>query len=152
LIYTKPQLVCIVEAQALKHDIDPCIPCAIIEVISQWHPEKIAPHDTVSSNPSLSYNPQEFYIVASSIGLMQFTGLQARNLDYNQTLEELCEPKLNVEIGCKLLQQSLSATTDRLERALIVMYGYRIATMIPRVMSKLKPYHDFLNSPARPAS
>ena len=146
MIFTKPQLVLIVEAEALKQKFDPALVCSVVDVVSEWHPERVIPQESLAFNPALSYNPAENHIVSSSIGLMQFTGLQARQLGYSKhNIEDLTQPELNVEIGIKLLLMALDSTSRRLE-----MYSYKIATLIPKIVSKIKPYEEFLASPARP--
>jgi hypothetical protein len=152
VIYSKPELVCLAESEALKQHFDPALVCSLVEVLSGWNPAKMEARDTMASNPALQYeNPEEYQVMSHCIGLMQFTGLQARALGYTQKLEDLLQPELNLEIGIKVLINSLAVTTKRLQQALVVMYGYSIASLIPKIVSKIKPYEEFLASPLRPS-
>jgi hypothetical protein len=153
MLYTKPSLVVLCESESLKQSFDPAIPCAIIECMSEWHPELILATLDAYSNPSLSFSTQAESIVNySTIGLMQFTGSQARLHGYKQDMDGLLYPETNLEIGIKILKMSIEATNNKLDRALVTMYGYRITGLLPKVFSKIRPYHDFLNSELRPKS
>ena len=150
MIYTRNSLVILAEAESLKQDLDPSIACAVVDTLSGWHPELVMP-STDSLNPSLTYKDQaEQNLNRSYLGLCQFLGASARDLGYKQDLEGLLVPETNLEIGVKLLKRSLAQTSDRLDRALVLMYGQRSSSLTARVFSKINAYHRHLTSPARP--
>jgi soluble lytic murein transglycosylase-like protein len=87
----------------------------------------------------------------SFLGLLQFSGAQAREMGHKtEDMAALLDPETNLEIGIKLLKLSLLQASNRLDRALVLMYGHRGTPVAIRVFSKLKRYHEHLNSPQRP--
>ena len=151
MIYTRNSLVILAEAESLKQDLDPSIACAVVDTLSGWHPELVMP-STDSLNPSLTYKDQtEQNLNRSYLGLCQFLGASARDLGYKQDMEALLAPELNLEVGVKLIKLALLQASNRLDRALTLVYGHRGQSIAIRVFSKLKKYHDHLNSPMRPA-
>src|SRR5271154_3953781 len=150
MIYTKPQLVLIAEAESIKQDFDAALTCSLIDCLSSWNPALTHSGENIVVNPSLLFrDASEANLAQTHIGLMQFLGEQARHLDYEQDLDGLLGPSLNVEIGVKLLIGALASTSSELERALIVLHGYRITSLLPRIIGKIASYREFLASPLR---
>lgn len=140
---------CVAESEAIKHNMEPALVCAVADVVSEWHPEVC--NATGQLIHSLTYSsPAEANLQSTLLGLMQFSGQQARQAGYKQDLESLLIPELNLEIGIKLLKAALASCGGNLERALIVCYGYGVAALIPKIAAKIPAYKEFLSSPARP--
>lgn len=150
MIFTRIQLVLLAEAESLKQEIDPAIVCSVIEVMSAWHPELIMA-STDNFNPGLSFGTQEEKSInGSNLGLLQFSGSQARTLGYKQNADGLLAPEINMEIGVKILRQCLAQANNNLARALTLMYGYKAASLAQKVFSKIPNFTEFLSSPLRP--
>jgi len=151
MIWERKELCLLVEAEALKQEIDPALCAAIVEVVSEWQPNRIS----VLSDDDLHLQPSAFptkagemALMASRIGLFQFQGAQARHLDYKQGLDDLLLPTTNLEIGIKLLKRSLEQAGRAVDRALLIMYGYSIVPMIPKIAMKVKAFRElFLTRP-----
>lgn len=151
VIYTRAQLVLKAEAEALKQEIDPALICAVVDQLSSWNPAKTEVIGDEGFNPAIVYPTAEDAALASCrIGLMQFTGKQARQLGYKENLDGLLEPDRNLEIGIILLKNALAATGKQFDRSLVVVYGYSIVASIRRILGKIRQYQAFLSSPARP--
>ena len=78
-----------------------------------------------SDFPSLTGNPtQEWAGQQASWGLMQLMGAVGRELGYRgRYLPELCDPRVNIELGCTLLSRLLRWSQGDVEAALAAYNG-----------------------------
>lgn len=126
---------------ATEQGIDPALACAIVDTLSDWNPARLEQSmDPQQYNPALAaqQGPE------SRLGLLQFTSAQARELGFKETQEELLAPTLNVRIGCLVLKKALAQTGGEAGRALLLCHGYSIASLIPKILNKVKMYRVFL--------
>jgi hypothetical protein len=140
MIYQKNELCRIAADTAVREGIPPEFCCAIIDVLSAWSPSLMETSpDPQIFNPALPKAQIE-----AKLGLMQISSTSAKNLEYKESQMELLEPALNVQIGCKLLKKSLEQCGNNADRALLVTYGYSVASLIPQIQSKVAAYKIFL--------
>jgi hypothetical protein len=141
MIWQKNELVCIAADTAACEGIPPEFCCAIIDVLSEWHPERVEQSpDPMSFNPAI----QRLAAPNSRLGLLQINPEAAKELGFKQSQAELLAPTLNVQIGCRLLKKSLEQCGNNADRALLVTYGYSVASLIPQIQSKVAAYKIFL--------
>jgi soluble lytic murein transglycosylase-like protein len=145
MIHSKPELVAIAIDTAIREGIPPEFCCAIIEILSGWNPALVE-----QSMDPMQYNPNLSSLKAPNarLGLLQINSQAAKDIGYKQTQMELLEPTLNVQIGCKMLKKALETTQNNADRALLCVYGYSVAGLIPKIQAKVGPYKEFI--PTRP--
>jgi hypothetical protein len=116
MIYTKPQLVLLAEAAALKHGLDPALVCSIINLRSGWFPGKM-----------------EWLAGQTVYGLFQLP------------LESgLPEPEEQVETGCKKIKELLASSNGRPETMLMQFSGVVNSNFGLRVLTDVPMWQKFL--------
>lgn len=142
MIYQKNELCALVADIATTEGLPPEFVLAIVDTLSSFNPALVEQSmDPQQYNPALSRNNAP----ESRLGLLQIGSDAARNEGYRQKQVELLEPRLNIEIGCKLLKKALEQTNGNGERSLLIVYGYSINTMIPTIKSKIMAYREFIS-------
>lgn len=141
MLWSKPEIARIVDGGATENGIDPALICSVVDVLSDWNPARLEQSlDPQQFNPALAQQigPEQ------RLGLLQFTRAQAQELGFKETQEELLAPTLNVRIGCLVLKKALAQTGGEAGRALLLCHGYSIASLIPKILNKVKMYRVFL--------
>jgi soluble lytic murein transglycosylase-like protein len=141
MIHNKSELCAIVADTATAEGIDPAFIMACVDVLSSWSPALLEQSpDPMAYNPALGRNNAP----GSRIGLLQVNPEAVKELGFTETREQLFEPTFNVSVGCRLLKKALEQTGNNADRALLVCYGYSVASLIPTIRSKVAPYREFL--------
>lgn len=142
MIYSKPELVAITTDIANSEHIDPAFVCSVADVLSSWNPALVEQSmDPQQFNPALARQDA----LESRLGLLQISSSAAKELGYTkETQQDLLSPTLNVLIGCKLLKKALAQCGQVAERSLLVVYGYSVASLIPRIRERVPIYEKFL--------
>lgn len=147
MIYSKPELVLLTEAECIKQGLDAPLMCSIIEVVSEWNPARVelCSDDSWVHNPALAgHGREELMLLGRRVGLCQFSGIQARELGNKSTLDELLSPAINLQLGVEVVKRSLERVGGQLDRALIVAYGHPIVSLVPKIVSKIAPFRKLL--------
>ena len=116
MIYTKPQLVLLAEAAALKHGLDPALVCSIINLRSGWYPGK-----------------WEWIAGQRAYGLFQLpqpTGMP--------------EPEEQLETGCKTIKNLLEQCGGQPEKMLMMFSGIINSNFGTRVLNDVEMWKSFL--------
>jgi hypothetical protein len=141
MLNSKAELAAIVADTSIAEGLPPEFIMAIVDTLSEWHPERVEQSpDPMAFNPTI----QRLAVPNSRLGLLQINPEAAKELGFKQSQAELLEPALNVSVGCKLLKKSLEQCGNNADRALLVTYGYSVASLIPQIQSKVGPYKQFL--------
>lgn len=130
----------LIDAAATRHGLEPRVVCAQVQVESTanpwaWNPEPkyrwfwdvrlkrpfraLDPSEIARKAPPADFHcyagdpDQEWWGQQASWGLLQVMGAVARELGFTgDYLSQLCEPVLNLELGCTKLGTELTKTGD----------------------------------------
>jgi soluble lytic murein transglycosylase-like protein len=141
VIYQKNEICALVADIATTEGLPPEFVLAIVDTLSSFNPALVEQSmDPQQYNPALSrqIKPNE------RLGLLQINPEAAKDIGYKQNQQELLEPTLNVQIGCRLLKKALEITQNNADRALLCVYGYSVSSLLPRIQAKVAIYKQFL--------
>jgi soluble lytic murein transglycosylase-like protein len=122
-----PTLIKVARATAKAHALREDLVCAVCDHESGWDPfairyepafeRKYDPVDPVK-------NPTEHFARAFSWGLMQLMGETARELGFaGKYLDELSDPLVGIEFGCRKLAKCMAAHPGDARAALLAYNG-----------------------------
>ena len=114
----KRELTDIASGAAKFYDLDRALVCALCEVESDWNPWMIRLKPSglcmkaVYVNENWADAETEQALQQFAFGLMQFKGNIARERDFDGWLTELCDPRVNLEWGCRHLRWMIEHAGD----------------------------------------
>lgn len=137
------QMVDLAKATAAKYGLDPALVCAVCEQESgnpllrdpktgceQWDPWAIRYEPGFYQHYVMPlvldgklHDETEARARAFSWGLMQLMGQTARETAYAGHLAALCDPKVGLDVGCRVLKRKLAAAGDDVRRGLLMWNG-----------------------------
>lgn len=132
-----------VVSESLKAGLDPGLVCAVVHSLSQWMPASInhAPSDLI---PGWDITPEEANNQQTTFGLFQFTGQQAREAGYKDNLTSLLDPPVNIQLGIKILKDSLQRT-PKVEVGLMCYLGRSRAMLVPGILAFVERYGELIS-------
>lgn len=120
-------LVAMAKDAATTAGLDPALVCAVCEQESNWNPWAVRFEPAFYSRyivPLKGISATEAYGRAFSYGLMQIMGEVARELHFTEPyLTSLCDPRTNLDFGCKKLKKCLDASGGMVPSALLKWNG-----------------------------
>lgn len=144
-----PKLLDLARNTANSEALDPALVCAVIEQESAWSPwamryeplffaKYVAPLYTNNK-----IGATEAYARGFSWGLMQVMGQTARELGLTTAhLSALCDPVINLTVGCKLLKKKLESAKGELHKALQSWNGGANPDYAEEVLARLSRYRS----------
>jgi soluble lytic murein transglycosylase-like protein len=142
-----PVYLAIVADVAGAHKLDQPLVCAVIEQESNWNPWAVRYEtDFFTRYVRSPYLAGKFAITEAqtrtmSYGLMQVMGEVARELGFDgEFLTELCDPRVGVEFGCRLLARRLAASRGVVVEALLGYNGGADHAYPGRVLARVPTY------------
>ena len=107
-MWTRDELIAIARPTARAHGLDEALFCALVEQESSWSPWAIRfePGFYARYENTLHLLPEtERYARAFSWGLCQVMGQTARELGWQGSMTQLCEPLIGLEYGARKLRK-----------------------------------------------
>jgi soluble lytic murein transglycosylase-like protein len=144
-----PKLLDLARNTANAEGLDPAVVCAVVEQESAWNPwamryeplffaKYVAPLYTNNK-----IGATEAYARGFSWGLMQVMGQTARELGLTSAhLAALCDPVINLTVGCKLLKKKLDSAKGELHKALLSWNGGANPDYAEEVIARLSRYRS----------
>lgn len=136
---------------ARDHSLDLALVCAVIEQESAWNPwalryepafyaKYVAPLSNVNG-----LSPTEAKARSMSWGLMQVMGEVAREIGFKgKYLSQLCDPAINLSIGCQHLANKLKRANGDIHKALLSWNGGGNKAYPNEVMARMASYQTTL--------
>lgn len=121
--------------------VPPQLTCSIIHVLSGWMPSTVnqSPENAIYGLPEPEFLGQQ-----ANYGLMQFSGLQARQNDYKGAFNDLFDAELNIKVGTSILELYVK-TSSRVESALLLYLGRGRNYFIPQILGFLPHYEKLIS-------
>jgi soluble lytic murein transglycosylase-like protein len=127
--------------------ISPELVCAVVEQESSWQPwavrfepgffkTYITPMVVKGRLPNIT----EQYLRSFSWGLMQVMGEVAREAGLTDPIPSLCDPKVGLEWGCKVLARKLAKAGGDLRKTLLLWNGGANQSYPDEVMARMEKY------------
>jgi hypothetical protein len=146
-LLSKPELVIMAVRIAREFGLDPALICAHIDVRSKW--------DSGFAQPTaISYlihqnfpDPRESEWRSIQWGLMGISGEFARVQNYTGLLPALLDPSLNLQVGCRLLSQTMQSKIDHVERYVQGLTSWNTENnreFAVLTLSKLETYRELI--------
>ena len=141
-------MVLLAECNAIENDLDPALYCALIDVESNWHPEKCEWQGEFIIPDGR--DPDEWYMRGHRWGLTQVLGKDAREAGYVGELALLLEPEINLEWGARVLA-GMMGMAGGTARALMLWRGANGNQFPELVATRADAYRAFLAAEVRPS-
>lgn len=119
----------------------PALTCSVIHALSGWMPSLIS-HSP--ENVIYGVSSEEFEGQQATYGLMQFTGLQARQNEFSGQFSELLDAKLNLETGIPILQDCMKRG-NRPEVGLLLYLGSSRGSMTQGILNLIPAYEKLIS-------
>ena len=125
----------------LSVNVPPAITCSVIHALSEWLPNTVnySPADALYGLPGPEFDGRQ-----STYGLMQFSGLQARQHAFLGDFKELLDAKTNLEVGIGILEACFKVCA-RPETALVIYLGRSRCGEIPAILSVIQRYEQLIS-------
>jgi soluble lytic murein transglycosylase-like protein len=142
-----PEMIDLVRSIASAHGLEPALVCAVVEQESAWNcwavryepaflSRYVAPLYTAGK-----LTATEAYTRSMSWGLMQVMGQVAREHGFDgDSLPELCDPALGIEIGCRILAARLARARGNMTAALLAWNGGANSNYADQVIARKANY------------
>lgn len=141
MLLSKHEMLRMVVDACIKHNLEPQVVCAFIDVQSQWRPGN-AEYTPIDYQHNMAYpDPQEGQFRAMRWGLMGIQGEFARQNGYNGRLKDLLDPNVNISFGCELLAKLY---TNGLINALLAWNNLHDRAIVRETLVKAKEYEELL--------
>jgi soluble lytic murein transglycosylase-like protein len=146
-----PELIALTRQVVVSHKLDLALVCAVIDKESEWdtwavryEPDFLSryvwPLYRVGKLPLT-----EAHLRSMSFGLMQVMGQVAREFGFaGKFLTELCDPRVGVEFGCRVLAKRLAEHGGIRNAALLAYNGGADDAYPGQVLARLPAYSQLL--------
>jgi soluble lytic murein transglycosylase-like protein len=142
-----PEIIDLVRNIASAHGLEPALVCAVVEQESSWNCWAVRYEPTFLSRyvaplyTAGKLTATEAYTRSMSWGLMQVMGQVAREHGFDgDSLPELCDPALGIEIGCRILAARVARAHGDIVAALQSWNGGANANYPAQVIARKSNY------------
>jgi soluble lytic murein transglycosylase-like protein len=145
----KTDLIALSRVMAAEQGLDPALVAAVIEQESGWNPWAVRyePGFYRRYVQAMTLSDTEETMRSTSFGLMQCMGQVARELGFKgKYLTELCDPDINLRIGCKHLKNKLDRAHGDLRKALLAWNGGGNPHYPDEVLARTATYGGLLSA------
>lgn len=139
---SKFDLIALARKAAQAANLQPELLCALVEQESDWNVYAIRYEPAFRERyvAPLKLQPTEEIARSISWGLLQIMGETAREQGYLGDLPALCDPTINLPLGCKILNHELAVGKGSITYALLSYNGGSNQNYAEEVLARTSQY------------